>query len=493
MSLLTATAALGGGVSQDANDAAMAVTTPPPFRAVVSALVCVVTQIAALALRKRSGVTSNGSASSARRRLGVETVVAVVTVLVLIVCETTLLLGRGFRLLLDLTTGDILSVTVIAILLTFTGLSFLSLSVSSPQTTVTHVAASQLAAWIISLGTSATYLSQALVTLLPTLLGLAGSTTSSEGGAPYKPIVEQGSIAMTASSGWNPRLTAGLVALTFIPSLVQVGLRHIATSSFGFLGPADFDVVISHYNEDLDLVRHTLDQVRSELPGRPRLNFMIYSKGPETPAGQRLHELKREGLVDSIIEVPNWGREGETYLKHIVNHYSTLAPQTLFLQPHIAWDWVALPRLRSIHPRDGFVSLGPYLNATCFPDGNEVDTNGMRFGRLPQIYASFTGDLCPATGFAITYAGQFLVSRQRIHRNPRWRYQSLLEYFDAPTEGSPKSWIWGPGEGWWDSTPSNPTFGHALERSWPSIFSCSRPELAWDCGEDAGPHCGCRD
>lgn len=424
----------------------------------------------------------------ARRRFAVELATAIGTLALLAVFEHVVLLHRGLILLVQVTWSDILVVAGIAVLLSCTELSFLSVTASSrrqvsAQTTVYQIAASQLAAWVVSIGASTTFLSQALITLLPSLLGFMASDG---GSASYR------SVESSPSSGLHPRLAAGIVGLTFLPSFAKFGLHHAMSASRATTA-ADIDVVISHYNEDLDLVRHTLDQLRSELPGRPKLNIMVYSKGPQTPAGEHLVELKREGLIDSIIEVPNLGREGETYLKHIVNHYSELAPQTLFLQPHIAWDWVALPRLRQIHPRDGFVSLGPYLNATGTPEGGFLDTNGQTFGRIPQIYASFTGELCPSSGFAITYAGQFLVSRQRIHRNPRWRYQSLLEYFDAPIEGDPKSWIWGPGEGWWNSEPSNPTLGHALERSWPSIFSCNRPELAWDCGEDAGPHCGCRD
>lgn len=160
---------------------------------------------------------------------------------------------------------------------------------------------------------------------------------------------------------------------------------------------------MSHYDESIDIVRQTIETLRRDIPGHATLNVIIYSKGPSTENGALLPSLVDDRLVNSIVTLPNLGREGETYLQHIVRNYnSSLAPQTLFMQPHIAWEWVAIPRIQNIQPRIGFMSFGPYLNASCSGDGNEIDTNGMRFGRIPQIFSSFTGELCPPTGFAVS-------------------------------------------------------------------------------------------
>ena len=37
------------------------------------------------------------------------------------------------------------------------------------------------------------------------------------------------------------------------------------------------------------------------------------------------------------------------------------------------------------------------------------------------------------------------------------------------------------------------TPGHALERSWPTIFDCTDPTISQTCGEGSGPTCQCRD
>ncbi len=130
-----------------------------------------------------------------------------------------------------------------------------------------------------------------------------------------------------------------------------------------------------------------------------------------------------------------------------------------------------------VHANTGFISFGPYLNATCKSDGSEVDSHGQSHPRIGQIYSSFLGEFCPpqflvrwngrAAGAGgvltlgrdqITWAGQFLVSRQRIVNTPLATYQNLLDFFDvAKGEGAKKGWIWD--EGWWNNQPSDPTLG----------------------------------
>ncbi|ORY31795.1 hypothetical protein BCR39DRAFT_525399 [Naematelia encephala] len=171
---------------------------------------------------------------------------------------------------------------------------------------------------------------------------------------------------------------------------------------------------------------------------------------------------------------------------HILRHYDTpvtgLGGHTLFLQPHIAWDWVMMPRLDIIEPSTGFLSFGPYITQT---EGK--DATGNVFPRLKDIYSSFRMDLSPPHAVLATWAGQFVVSRKRILDNKRQTYQNLWNKFHAPTE----HWIWK--EGWWNNEPSNPTLGHALERSWPVIFACEDASIAETCGEGHGPTCQCLD
>lgn len=68
--------------------------------------------------------------------------------------------------------------------------------------------------------------------------------------------------------------------------------------------------------------------------------------------------------------------------------FSFISP---FLQPHVAWHWVFLPRLENLlKSNTGFMSFGPYINQTC-----GVDSSSQSFPRMADIYSAFRSDLCP--------------------------------------------------------------------------------------------------
>ena len=66
-------------------------------------------------------------------------------------------------------------------------------------------------------------------------------------------------------------------------------------------------IVVARYNEDVEWTRR--------YP-----NVIIYNKGE-----------KLEGF-DNVVELPNVGREGHTYYKHITDNYDNLCDHTIFLQ-----------------------------------------------------------------------------------------------------------------------------------------------------------------
>lgn len=163
---------------------------------------------------------------------------------------------------------------------------------------------------------------------------------------------------------------------------------------------------ISYYEEDTNTLRNTISEVKSRLPRSSSKKVILYCKSDKHSTSTALHDLARQVGADEGVFLRNVGREGETYLQHITRHYSSrsspLASKTVFLQPHLAWDWVARPRLDQVNSQTGFISLGPYLNASCSADGGERDSHGMSFPRIGQIYAAFNNDLCPPTGFTVS-------------------------------------------------------------------------------------------
>ena len=77
------------------------------------------------------------------------------------------------------------------------------------------------------------------------------------------------------------------------------------------------DLVISHYNNQLDWIL--------ELKKYKLLNIIIYSKNPNS--SNHIHNIK-------VIKRLNAGREGETYINHIIENYNELDPNryTIFIQ-----------------------------------------------------------------------------------------------------------------------------------------------------------------
>ena len=80
-------------------------------------------------------------------------------------------------------------------------------------------------------------------------------------------------------------------------------------------------IVISRYNENLDWVQSLVD-TESWIT-----HIIVYNKGlPNISfSGKALEKIQ-------ILEIPNEGREGETYLRYIIDNYDTLPEHVWFLQ-----------------------------------------------------------------------------------------------------------------------------------------------------------------
>ncbi|KAK4703562.1 hypothetical protein P7C70_g2651, partial [Phenoliferia sp. Uapishka_3] len=137
-----------------------------------------------------------------------------------------------------------------------------------------------------------------------------------------------------------------------------------------FYAPPTLDVIFSHHSEPVDLFQEFVDGLRdrSIIP-RHRTRMIVYSKANDSV----VEGLKAVKGIDEIVQLPNIGREGETYLTHILSRYNAslsndpketalpLADFTMFLQDHPAWNWVMEPRLDFFDAaRTGYLSLGEY-------------------------------------------------------------------------------------------------------------------------------------
>jgi hypothetical protein len=211
-----------------------------------------------------------------------------------------------------------------------------------------------------------------------------------------------------------------------------------------------FEIVVAHYNENLEWLTHVSAEVT------------VYSKG-DPPAKD----------FERTSRLPNIGREGHTFLYHIVSRYDTLADTTLFLQGDIhAWNDGTPPhtelslaelRERSLtltgHSATGFGVPGRF----SLWDGMQWDKDpkrwlerrgkGMRMSDLTpgQFWRYIFGKEHPES-IAWTGSGIFAVTSKSLRQRPLTFWHSLLNHFEEVNH-------------------ANPEEGHFLERFWMSIFS----------------------
>jgi hypothetical protein len=141
------------------------------------------------------------------------------------------------------------------------------------------------------------------------------------------------------------------VYISFIPLLAwlvrgclsSTSLTPWITQQDPLAGGRSLDVVISYFDEPMDGFHNLKNEISSRLQYRNvEINWILYLKNNVTD----METLQRDTGIQKIIRLPNTGREGGTYLKHILLNYNAtidpstqtdvyrgLADKTLFVQP----------------------------------------------------------------------------------------------------------------------------------------------------------------
>mmetsp|Transcript_2236 Transcript_2236/g.4092 ORF Transcript_2236/g.4092 Transcript_2236/m.4092 type:complete len:692 (-) Transcript_2236:163-2238(-) len=299
-------------------------------------------------------------------------------------------------------------------------------------------------------------------------------------------------------------------------------LRNAASRGQGFESRTRIEVVLSHYDEDLSWTAEIPSMIKDVAPqpgqaSSATAKVTVYTKS--------LHSHPKGAHV-----LPNVGREGHTYLHHIVNNYDNLADWTVFSQ-------AAMP---SFGFRGGARDSGHLVSGSHFRDYLAPRSNGRDFymvfstaTRFPEVYHSDRYELmfhhvsnqsdhayaCPADGplgwnnwwkddlhpvaryiqfhkskkngwtplefynklvadnkgpvpknqtitLAFANGARFAVARERIHARPVAYYRRLLKAL---------------------SKHRNPIEGYFLEAMWYDVF---HPELLQ---AEKGPVCPLRD
>lgn len=278
------------------------------------------------------------------------------------------------------------------------------------------------------------------------------------------------------------------VALFFVVIIFSCTLSTLSSASINSFPPSipstldtlyrpvtGFEIVVSMYNEDPSQVKSMLDTIKTTT----FLSIVdpyvtIYTKNP----AHDLYELKEATGADSVERLENLGREGGTYLSHIVHKWDSLAEQTMFIQAHAHNMRELIPRINSyLIPETRFLSLG-FSGITC-----NCKTCSDRWGWedkwdiIPAIYQKVYSSSCnPTTPILLTYKGQFVASGRRIRGVGRNVYAALLDTIMSRDGWSHNVTVIGDiGNGGMTGvdSPDNPYFGFTMERIWGLVLQCA--------------------
>ena len=190
------------------------------------------------------------------------------------------------------------------------------------------------------------------------------------------------------------------------------------------------ELVVAHYDEKLRWL--------NRVP--PGFGVRVYTKGADASRG---------------IPLPNRGREAQTYLHHVVQHYDGLPGLLVFAQgapfDHVP-DLVRILGLidGEIIDVDGFMGMG------LFADYDDVE--GQRLFRawsknddgrgldMARFWRAAVGGVVPDT-FPFFTGATFAVTSEQVRQRPLADYERMLDVAEVL-----------------------PDAAHCFERAWPEVF-----------------------
>jgi hypothetical protein len=294
-------------------------------------------------------------------------------------------------------------------------------------------------------------------------------------------------IQLTLASGNNALWIADIILLAltvaiwifslwqnFSPSLVDVASSIQPRLDRDYKPVSELDVVVSMFKEPPSAVKSTFDRLKG-LPeiGRRNPRLVVYTKDPAA----NIEQLLEQTGATSVVQLPNVGREGHTYLHHVIEQWEDLAAQTFFLQADIHNPREFFTRVRDYYtPQTGMLSLG-FSGQTC----NCKDC-GDRFGwwdntLVGEVWSQAMNETCTDQQMLLSYKGQFVASAARLRGNEQSLYKNLRTALEDPEDfvhqqdylqGRPDSM-------------NAPFFGYTLERLWSVLLQCSEERIATRC------------
>ena len=302
-------------------------------------------------------------------------------------------------------------------------------------------------------------------------LGLADSdaTRSAEERWRRRIVLQRGCLALILLSGvWIPYLM-----FNFSENIYRAPLKVNPTVDYGYTPEVAVEVVISMYKEPVEDVA-TLISTLKAMPNLRESQIQIYVKDSEA----NIEQIRTRTGANKVTTLPNIGREGETYLHHILDNWDMLAQHTVFLQADVHNPREFYPRIRNyFHPLfTGMLNLGwsGYVCSceSCGDRFNWGDTTHL----FPHIHDRINNSTS-CENVLLSYKGQFIVSARRIRGVDKSVYRFLHESFTNSNS-------WAHQEPYLQGRPdsmSAPVYGYTLERMWNLLFQCNDMDVAWKC------------
>jgi len=215
----------------------------------------------------------------------------------------------------------------------------------------------------------------------------------------------------------------------------------------------EVELVISRYNEDLEWLKNEPYN---------KYEVIVYNKGQND-------DFYKAPNIKKIIKLDNVGREGHTYLHHIIHNYEDLANLTIFLPgslqlshkmeyassifekiPDSSKSILNCIDNNPVYSTEKDFKIDHYLgldekNKQLMKDGGIQPSNHRPFGNW---FVHHFGDEAKDTVKCNTKFGVLSVSKEDVQKNTVEHYRKFFDELNSP----------------------NPEAGHYIERSWAAIF-----------------------
>ena len=200
------------------------------------------------------------------------------------------------------------------------------------------------------------------------------------------------------------------------------------------------EIIVSRYNENVDWI----NQVRTDI------NISIYNKGYE--------DIDTPRPNTRVIGVPNIGREGETFLRHIKENYGNLSDNIIFAQGNPFAHYKSFLELANTKFTESIVYISDWIPRVATYSGSGMINKANNL--LTTMGLNTISNDCTFSAGA-----QYLINRDLIKRksNDWWNqlyeiYINDLDDVELYNDSSANPWI--------------------FERIWPIIYNDKSTEMS---------------